>query len=82
VNFICGGKGIEIVPVPVRSGRCSPFWRMSRIRLRYWYSSCGGFAGVGVEKPLEEVVSFVVWSECEMTDSKDVGAMVCRILGP
>ena len=28
--------------MPVRSGRCSPFERMSRIRLRYWYSSCGG----------------------------------------
>lgn len=24
------------------SGRCSPFSRISRIRFRYWCSSCGG----------------------------------------
>ena len=43
--FCWGGKGIARVPVPVRSGRCSPFWRMSRIRFRYWYSSWGLLVG-------------------------------------
>ena len=31
---------MESVPVPVRSGRCSPLSRMSRTRERYWCSSC------------------------------------------
>ena len=44
-NFIWVGKGMAYVPVPVRSGRCSPFWRMSRIRERYWCSSCAGLLG-------------------------------------
>jgi len=45
--------------VPVRSGRCSPFARMSDIRLRYWYSSWEGLAGVDVEVPFVVDVSFV-----------------------
>jgi hypothetical protein len=44
-NFICAGKGIARVPVPVRSGRCSPFSSMSRIKVRYWCSSCAGLLG-------------------------------------
>lgn len=31
----CGGAKRERVPVPVRSGRCSPVSRIERIRLRY-----------------------------------------------
>ena len=46
LNFICAGANIEYVPVPVRSGRCSPSWRISRIRFRYWYSSCAGWDAV------------------------------------
>ena len=44
-NFICGGNGTAMVPVPVRSGRCSPVVRMERIRLRYWCSSWVGLLG-------------------------------------
>lgn len=42
----CGGAKRDNVPVPVRSGRCSPRWRMSLIRWRYWSSSCGCLADV------------------------------------
>lgn len=42
VNFICAGKQTAYVPVPVRSGRCSPCSRISRIRSRYWCSSWEG----------------------------------------
>lgn len=44
---ICGGAKIERVPVPVRSGRCSPSARMWRIRFRYWCSSWVGSWGMG-----------------------------------
>lgn len=44
---ICGGAKIERVPVPVRSGRCSPSARMRRIRFRYWCSSWVGSWGMG-----------------------------------
>lgn len=37
-----GGAKRARVPVPVRSGRCSPVVRMERIRLRYWCSSWEG----------------------------------------
>lgn len=30
-----GGANMEYVPVPVLSGWCSPFSRMSRMKLRY-----------------------------------------------
>jgi hypothetical protein len=45
----CGGAKRESVPVPVRSGRCSPDWRMRDMRSRYWYSSCerSQFGSVG-----------------------------------
>ena len=48
-NFSCAGAKIEYVPVPVRSGRCSPVVRISCMRLRYWYSSCAGMVGEVVE---------------------------------
>lgn len=31
----CGGAKMERVPVPVRSGRCSPSAKMVRMRFRY-----------------------------------------------
>lgn len=40
-----GGEKMERVPVPVRSGRCSPSERIWRIRLRYWCSSWFGLGG-------------------------------------
>lgn len=39
-RIACEGANMEYVPVPVLSNRCSPFSRMSRMKLRYWYSSC------------------------------------------
>lgn len=45
-NRSCGGANIEYVPVPVRSGRCSPWARMVRMRFKYWCSSWEGFEGV------------------------------------
>lgn len=42
----CGGAKIEYVPVPVRSGRCSPSLRIVRMRFRYWCSSWEGLDGV------------------------------------
>lgn len=41
----CGGAKIDCVPVPVRSGLCSPSERIVRIKLRYWCSSCEGSCG-------------------------------------
>jgi hypothetical protein len=38
-NRMGGGAKIESVPVPVRSGRCSPWSRIVRMSFRYWYSS-------------------------------------------
>ena len=59
-----GGAKRESVPVPVRSGRCSPRERMSRIRLRYWCSSWLGFGGAQV---LESVsVPFNVALACSL----------------
>lgn len=45
----CGGAKRESVPVPVRSGRCSPWDRMERISDRYWCSSWEADCGVGEE---------------------------------
>lgn len=41
-NLSCVGAKREYVPVPVRSGRCSPVSRISRSRERYWCSSWWG----------------------------------------
>ena len=35
-----GGANIEIVPVPVLSGRVSPVAKTVLMRSRYWCSSC------------------------------------------
>lgn len=43
-----GGLKRERVPVPVRSGRYSPWERMLWIRERYWCSSWVGLEGVSV----------------------------------
>lgn len=53
-NFRGVGANIEQVPVPVLSGRCSPFSRISRMRFKYWYSSWLGSAfvsGIGIIEP-------------------------------
>jgi hypothetical protein len=82
-NFICAGKGIARVPVPVLSGRCSPFSSISRIKERYCCSSCAGLLGGGV-------VCFVVslGGSGVMTGSSALGGMfttdrrlVCMYLG-
>lgn len=60
--------------MPVRSGRCSPFARMSDIRLRYWYSSWEGFVGVDVEVPF--VVEGVSFGVCEGSEGDMTGSRV------
>ena len=35
-----GGAKMDIVPVPVLSGLVAPVFMTSRIKFRYWYSSC------------------------------------------
>ena len=49
-----GGAKIERVPVPVRSGRMSPVARTSRMRLRYWSSSCGRVWALSVAAMVRE----------------------------
>ena len=80
-NFIWGGAKIEYVPVPVRSGRCSPSRRMSRIRSRYWYSSCTGLLAVGAG--LSDGVSLAGTEACDegvMTGSTAEGGMLCCVV--
>jgi len=57
----CGGANNDRVPVPVRSGRCSPRFKMSRIKSRYWCSSCE-------EVSIEVVVGTSVAAEDSLVD--------------
>ena len=58
------GAKRERVPVPVRSGRCSPSERMRRIRERYWSSSwAGGVVGAMAFSVGEEMAVGSVWRD-------------------
>ena len=58
----CGGAKRERVPVPVRSGRCSPVSRMRDMRSRYWYSSCERSVGTVVTRAVFCVLDVFCWA--------------------